>query len=102
MSPIELKQRLDNSEALFLLDVREDEEVAICQIENAVHIPMMLIPSHLDKLPRDIPIVVYCHLGIRAANVISYLSAQGFNNLINLDGGIDHWAASVDDKMVRY
>ena len=52
------------------MDIREPEEVAICQIENSMHIPMMQILNRLDDLPIDKPIVLYCHLGVRSTSVI--------------------------------
>ena len=41
----ELKVSLDKKD-LTLIDVREEEEHAICNIEPSVHIPMNKIPSH--------------------------------------------------------
>ena len=41
----ELKDSLDKKD-LILIDVRENEEYAICNIEPSVHIPMNKIPSH--------------------------------------------------------
>jgi adenylyltransferase/sulfurtransferase len=84
------------------LDIREPHEVAICQIANSIHIPMMDMPNHLNELPRDTPIVLYCHLGIRSASTIRYLMTKNFNNLIDLDGGIENWALTVDPEMARY
>jgi rhodanese-related sulfurtransferase len=102
MSPEELKNKIEQKEELLLLDIREQHEVDICQIEGSMHIPMMDIPNNLTDLPRDINIVVYCHLGVRSVSVIQYLLAQGFTNLINLDGGIENWAVCVDSEMTRY
>jgi rhodanese-related sulfurtransferase len=86
----------------MLLDVRESQEVAICAIDGSVHIPMNTIPGNLDKLPKDKPLVVMCHLGGRSAQVTHWLRAQGYDNAVNLEGGIAAWAAEIDPKMASY
>jgi sulfur-carrier protein adenylyltransferase/sulfurtransferase len=45
---------------------------------------------------------VYCHHGSRSAAAIRLLQEQGFENLMNLEGGIDAWASEVDPDMDRY
>jgi len=90
------------AEGVTFLDVREDEEVAICRIEGALHIPMGQIPERLGSLPKEGQLVVYCHHGMRSLNVCQYLEARGFTNTINLGGGIHAWALQIDSEMVRY
>lgn len=84
-----------------VLDVREDDEVAICQISGSIHIPMNLIPLRYNELP-DVPIVVYCHHGVRSLNVARYLQYIGFDEVYNLRGGIDAYALAVASDMLRY
>ena len=88
--------------ALTLLDVREDEELALCAIDGALHIPMQEAPPRLADLPRNQPLVVICHHGGRSDQVAQFLRGQGFSNVHNLAGGIDSWALMVDPKMCRY
>ena len=103
LSPTELKQWQDEGRAFHLLDVRTDEERAICTLPAAIHIPMNLIPLRQNELPNDdLPIVVYCHHGIRSLNVARYLAHVGFKNVANLQGGIDAWARQIDPTMARY
>jgi rhodanese-related sulfurtransferase len=91
----------NNPEAVFL-DVREDSELAICRIEGALHIPMGEIAQRHESLPRGVPLVVLCHHGMRSLHVVQYLQAKGFENAINLAGGIHAWALEVDTDMRRY
>lgn len=92
----------ENNQAVVLLDVREDAELAICRIEGALHIPMGEITNRYEVLPRDAPLIVICHHGMRSLNVVQYLEAKGFDNAINLTGGIHAWAIEVDTEMRRY
>jgi rhodanese-related sulfurtransferase len=98
----DLKRRRDANEDLVLLDVREPDEIATAVIAGATTIPMAQIPGHLAELPTDRPIVVMCHHGGRSASVTGFLNANGYPNAVNLDGGIDAWAARIDPTIARY
>ena len=47
-------------------------------------------------------IVFICHHGIRSRMVGIYFQQNGFKNTINLRGGIDSWAKTVDNEMAVY
>lgn len=93
--------RNNNKDAVFL-DVREHSELAICRIEGALHIPMGEVPERHKALPQDAPLIVFCHHGMRSLNVVQYLETKGFENAINLAGGIHAWAVEVDPEMKQY
>ncbi len=91
----------------LLLDVRETAEHQICQIEGSLLIPMQLIPSELNegelnKFDVEHKIVVICHHGMRSLKVAEYLQDNGFNQVMNLDGGIEQWRLTVDSTMSAY
>src|SRR5574341_915512 len=88
----QLTDMLKSPKPPFLLDVRENWEVARGMINGASHIPMNSVPDRLGELPRDREIVVYCAAGVRSYVVAEYLLAQGFEDVMNLDGGIEAWA----------
>ena len=91
-----------NGTAHTVLDVREPDEVAICAIENSVPIPMQQVPRKLEELPREHPLIVICHHGMRSATVTEFLRNNGFDNAWNLDGGIDAWSRLIEPTMPRY
>jgi rhodanese-related sulfurtransferase len=101
ISPQDLKARLDRKDALVLLDVREGWETALCRLDNATHIPIEEIEFRTAELDPADEIVVYCHHGVRSAAVADFLRKRGFK-AVNLAGGLDQWARSVDLKMKRY
>jgi adenylyltransferase/sulfurtransferase len=43
-----------------------------------------------------------CKSGGRSARVIEFLREQGFENLLNLEGGLDAWREEVDPTMRKY
>ncbi len=89
-------------DAHTVLDIREPVEVAICAIENSVSIPMQQVHEQLETLPRQHPVIVLCHHGVRSAMVTDFLRNSGFDNAWNLAGGIDAWAGLVEPDMARY
>jgi rhodanese-related sulfurtransferase len=74
-----------------LVDVRSDDEVRRGIIEGAVHIPMPMIPVRANELDANRPVVVYCASGGRSAQVAYYLLRNGFEEVYNLQGGIQAW-----------
>ena len=93
--------RENNNEAIFL-DVREDSELAICKIEGALHIPMSEVPERHEALPKETPLIVFCHHGMRSMQIVDFLGTKGYENAINLSGGIHAWAQDVDSGLRRY
>jgi len=102
ITPTEVAQQLKAGRPLVLVDVREPAELALASIPNARHIPMNDIPARMHELDANAEIVVFCHHGMRSANVAEFLAQQGFTNVVNLTGGIDAWSLSVDPGVPRY
>jgi molybdopterin/thiamine biosynthesis adenylyltransferase/rhodanese-related sulfurtransferase len=98
----EIKARLDAGEPLLMLDVREPYEVAISHLAQTVNIPYSQVLARWTEIPRDRPVVVFCHTGMRSANLIEALRGQGYTNLINMAGGIDAWSKEIDPSIPRY
>lgn len=103
LTPEEVSRRLQKDpDSLVLLDVREPEERALAAIEPSLHIPMGEVIERLAEIPRDRPVVVYCHVGARSEMIAAYLEAEGYENVHNLSGGIDAWSTTVDPSLPRY
>ncbi|MCR8966101.1 MBL fold metallo-hydrolase [Brevibacillus halotolerans] len=74
-----------------LIDVRNSSEWLEGHLPHAVHIPLGSLHKRLDEIPKDKPILVQCRSGARSAIAVSLLESKGFENLINLEGGILAW-----------
>lgn len=99
----QLKEYLETcDEQPLLLDVRQPWEYEVCKIENSVLVPMSTIPASIESLDLAREIVVICHHGIRSRSVGRYLEQVGFDNIINLSGGVNQWARTVDNQMATY
>ena len=102
LSVTELKNKIQQNDKLFLLDVREPHEYQYARIADSVLIPLNQIPQRLGELDLDQEIVVICHHGIRSQQAASYLEQSGFKNIANLTGGIDAWSCVCDSSVARY
>ena len=105
LSPTEFRERwpqAPNEGDVTLLDVREPAELALAAVDGALHIPMRDVPARLTELPHDRPLVVMCHGGGRSRRVAEFLTANGFEHVFNLRGGIDAWSQQIDPGVPRY
>jgi adenylyltransferase/sulfurtransferase len=85
----------------LLLDVREPWEHALGTLPDARLLPLGQLAHGLAGLPRDRPIVAYCHHGIRSQVALQQLRAAGLDAR-HLAGGIDAWSTQVDASVPRY
>ncbi len=104
ITPVELAAWLAdaNREPPLLLDVREPWEFQTCHIAGSVLMPMATVPARQQEVPDDRAVVCICHHGARSMQVAYFLERAGYDNMINLAGGVDAWALQVDRSMPTY
>ena len=103
ITPAELKQRLDKGDDIQIVDVREDNEVAIGRLPNPIHIPVGQILGRMNEIDPSRETVVHCKMGGRSARAIEALQRTGFQGkLMNLKGGILRWSDEVDPSVPKY
>jgi len=103
ISPRQLKLYLEQVESPpLLLDVRERWEHQICHLTGSQFLPMRQVPAAYPNLNRNRETVVICHHGVRSHQVAYFLEQMGFENVINLTGGLAAWAREVDSNMPIY
>lgn len=94
LSPAELATRLTGADAPFVLDVRDDHELAAGVVPGAVHIPVSHLtadPTTIGGVPTDRDVVLVCRAGPRAQLAATALRAHGFERLWVLEGGMLAW-----------
>ena len=104
----ELETWLSQNTDLTVVDVREEQELAIARFPHPVkHLPLSEAQNWMatlnEVLPQAGPIVVLCHAGIRSWNFGCWLlEQQPERDVWNLEGGIDAWSVTVDAAVPRY
>lgn len=97
-----LKAWQESGKEHVLIDVREPYEYGIAQMGGEL-IPLAAVNESTSRIPRDRPVVVHCRSGVRSAKAIRQLEAEhGYDNLLNLTGGILEWQAQIDPSLARY
>ena len=99
---VDLKQRLDRGDSVFVLDVREPHEYQICSLPDSVLIPLGDLPKRVNELNSADDIVVHCKSGMRSAKAVDFLKKTGFRKVKNLKGGILAWSDRVDPSVPKY
>ncbi len=94
ITSVQLKERLDAGEDIFLLDVRgpdEFEEMRLGIGEKLI--PLGMLRKRLDELPenKDHPVVCYCKISLRGYEAASLLISKGWTSVRVLEGGILAW-----------
>ena len=94
----------------LVLDVREPWEVSTASIQpiadapsfDVLFMPMQSIVQRLHELPQDRTIACLCHHGIRSQQVAAFLLNRGFENVVNISGGIEAWSQELDASVASY
>jgi hydroxyacylglutathione hydrolase len=87
----QLKERLDK-ERPFILDVRDIKNWhAVGHIPGAHHIYIGELPRHLDEIPKNEPVVIYCDAGYKGSLAASILALHQYHNMTNVLGGMTAW-----------
>jgi rhodanese-related sulfurtransferase len=91
----ELKARMEQGEALHIMDVREEHEFDEFNI-GAQLIPLGELADRLDEIEdlKETELIVHCRSGARSGRAKEYLESEGFNKVRNLIGGMLAWQAA--------
>ncbi|MFC5448046.1 rhodanese-like domain-containing protein [Paenibacillus aestuarii] len=72
----------------MILDVREPYEWEYYHLDEATLIPMQQVPLRMGELPENKDIYIVCAHGVRSYRVAEYLLDNGFDRIINVEGGM--------------
>ncbi len=97
----------ENSNEFRLIDCREEDEFAICRLENAELIPLSNFQEGSAKLfqnedEQEHNLIIYCHHGMRSMQATNFLRNKGLTKVWSLAGGIDQWSIQIDSSVPRY
>lgn len=102
----QLAEQLQREPRPFLLDVRQPVEHQHARLEGSHLVPLNTLMSQLadlrERIPEGIPVVVYCHHGMRSLMGAQALLQAGFADVVSLAGGIEAWSIHIDPSVPRY
>ncbi len=103
LTPMEVKNKMDNGDNFILLDVRSpgEEQTNQLEAEQIKLLPLRELRARLDELPTDAEIVTFCRTSVRAYQAQRILDGAGFKNVTFMDGSIAAWPYEVTGKPVK-
>ncbi|MCB9188320.1 MAG: rhodanese-like domain-containing protein [Flavobacteriales bacterium] len=89
----EFKDYLDKHDKVQLIDVRTPGEFGGGTIDGAKNIDFNNpnFKSEIAKLDKDVPTLIFCRSGGRSAKALQIFKAEGFDYVLELEGGYLNW-----------
>ena len=88
---VEDAQKLIQTQAPTIVDVRDPLSYQTEHIDGAVQIDDQNIQEFLAHAPKDKPILCYCFHGFSSQNAAQFLIENGFSEVYSMDGGFEEW-----------
>lgn len=79
---------------VILVDVRTTDEYALGTIGGAVNIPLDDLRERMGEIPTDVPVWLFCGVGLRGYLASNILKANGYRDVRNLIGGLKTYRAA--------
>ena len=79
---------------VILVDVRTADEYALGTIGGAVNIPLDDLRERMGEIPMDVPVWLFCGVGLRGYLASNILKANGYRDVRNLIGGLKTYRAA--------
>ena len=95
-------EELADLEAPTILDVRKASEFESQHIEGAVNAPLDYWWDQTSKLSHDSPQYIHCRSGYRSMVFASIMKAHGFDNVVDVTGGMKAIEASERFQLTEY
>ena len=88
ISAEEFAQRWQQNPNVAIVDVRKPSEFVIEHVEGAENLSLDNLNDHMAEISRNEPVYVHCAGGYRSMVANSILKARGFDNVVNVEGGM--------------
>ncbi len=92
-------ENLARDGSVFLLDTRTPCEVMQGKIDGFVNIPLDELRERIDEIPKDKPVYVHCHSGLRSYLACRILTGNGYD-CYNLAGGWRLYESVINERTV--
>ncbi len=81
--------KLKSGQNPYILDVRNPDEFLSCHLPGAINLPLDSIEKGLSNtIPREQTVYLVCQSGVRSERAGKILEAQGYSNLVCIEGGV--------------
>lgn len=95
ISTSQLEEALKSKEGKTFLDVREPGEYKSGHVPGMKNIPLSQLSRRLNEIPKGSEVYLMCRSGHRSVQAARILKGAGYENIINVAGGITAWRGPV-------
>lgn len=92
-------EKLPRDGSVTLLDVRTVTEVKRGRIDGFINIPLDSLRERINEIPKDKPVYIHCHSGLRSYIALRILKGNGYD-CFNLAGGWRLYESVINEKTV--
>ncbi|RXI96349.1 rhodanese-like domain-containing protein [Anaerobacillus alkaliphilus] len=89
------KMMTNEADDVFYVDVREPHEFQEYHIEGMTNVPLSELESNYHVIPTDKTVVIICRSGNRSLQALNKLKDFGYQDLVNVKGGMLAWKGEV-------
>jgi NADPH-dependent 2,4-dienoyl-CoA reductase/sulfur reductase-like enzyme/rhodanese-related sulfurtransferase len=83
----ELDEYIQTKKQIIVLDVRDVFDYQKSNLKGAYHLPLDMLGKNLDKIPKDVPILIYDETGKKGHQALRTLKGAGCQDVVNVSGG---------------
>ncbi len=91
----ELQEALESNPQTHLVDVRETEEFNEVNLKGKL-VPLSQLEQRWAEIPKEGTVYIYCRSGRRSRTAIEFLKSKGYDNCMNVTGGILAWLNEIN------
>lgn len=92
-------EKLPRDGSVTLLDVRTVTEVKRGRIDGFINIPLDSLRERIEEIPKDKPVYLHCHSGLRSYIALCILKGNGYD-CFNLAGGWRLYESVINERTV--
>ncbi|MGV3025855.1 rhodanese-like domain-containing protein [Clostridium thermobutyricum] len=100
ITALKLKKIIETNPNTYIIDVRDRIHYDAGHIKNSINVPLYELEDFSTELPTDKDIYVICKVGNKSSNAVLMLNELGFENCINVRGGMLSYDG-ITEKTVR-
>lgn len=90
ISVADAKAALDAADAVFL-DIRDPGSYAAGHIPGAISVSEANVEEIVASGDKQQKLIVYCYHGNSSMGGASYFESRGFEDVVSMTGGFEHW-----------
>jgi NADPH-dependent 2,4-dienoyl-CoA reductase/sulfur reductase-like enzyme/rhodanese-related sulfurtransferase len=83
----ELDEYIELTQQVIVLDLRDVFANQKSKLNGAYHLPLEMLQENLERIPKDVPIIVYDETGKKGHQALRTLMGAGCKEVVNISGG---------------